>query len=484
MTIAPTRPNDSLAGDLAAGTPWPTLTGRGTGHELTVDGIALIDIAQEYGTPVQVISEAEVRERSRAYRRAFAGCDVAYAAKAFLTSTMARWMMEEGLHLDVCSGGELALAAASGVPMERILLHGNAKTPQELATAHRWGVGRIVVDSRAEISQLAALGHSGDGHRRQKVLLRVLPGVVGHTHKSVDTGREDQQFGFSLASGAALEAVRRMMSHPELELAGLHCHIGSQISDLQAYVRAARAMVGLLVQIRDLTGIVLPELDLGGGHAVAYRAGDRELDPAPLAAALRSTVERECTEAAYPLPRLVIEPGRAIVARAGVTIYRVINVKRTSDGALFVAVDGGMSDNPRPALYDARYTVRLIGRVHSAPTERVTVVGRHCEAGDVLARDADLPGDIRPGDLLVMLCTGAYQHSMASNYNMVRRAPVVSVRDGRTELLVRRETEDDLMRRDVDEQPPRGLSRWSGRPIRRRTCWSAVRREIPCRRFR
>ncbi len=281
------------------------------------------------------------------------------------------------------------------------------------------------------------------------MLLRVLPGVSGHTHRSVDTGREDQQFGFSLSSGAALEAVRRVLSHSELELGGLHCHIGSQIADPEAYLEAARRMIALMAHIRDVTGVVLPELDLGGGHAVAYRAGDPELAPGPLAAALRETIDRACLVNRFPLPRMTIEPGRAIVARAGVTLYRVITVKRTADGALFVAVDGGMSDNPRPSLYHASYTVRLIGRATHQGAVPATVVGRHCEAGDVLVQDAELPADIRPGDLLVMLCTGAYQHSMASNYNMVRRSPVVSVRGGRAQVLIRRETDDDLMRRDL-----------------------------------
>ncbi|WP_222618345.1 diaminopimelate decarboxylase [Nakamurella sp. PAMC28650] len=449
MTAVSIHQNHSLVGDFADGTPWPLLTGYGHEHEVLLDGVGLVALAQEFGTPLQVISESEVRERAAEYRRAFAGGAVAYASKAFLTSTMARWMMDEGLDLDVCSGGELALAGAAGVPMDRILMHGNAKSPQELSDAHRSGVGRIVVDSRTEISQLAALGHSGDGHRRQKVLLRVLPGVSGHTHRSVDTGREDQQFGFSLSSGAALEAVRRVLSHSELELAGLHCHIGSQIADPEAYLEAARRMIALMAHIRDVTGVVLPELDLGGGHAVAYRAGDPELAPGPLAAALRETIDRACLVNRFPLPRMTIEPGRAIVARAGVTLYRVITVKRTADGALFVAVDGGMSDNPRPSLYHASYTVRLIGRATHQGAVPATVVGRHCEAGDVLVQDAELPADIRPGDLLVMLCTGAYQHSMASNYNMVRRSPVVSVRGGRAQVLIRRETDDDLMRRDL-----------------------------------
>lgn len=439
-----------LTADLAGGVPWPRFTqGSGTGQDVLLDGVPLAALAATYGTPLQVISETEVRGQARAYRRAFPSAEIAYAGKAFLCTTMARWMIQEGLLLDVCSAGELLLARTAGVPMSRIILHGNAKTPQELALAHRLSVGRIVVDSRTEINQVAALGHGGDGNGRQRVLLRVVPGVGGHTHRAVDTGREDQQFGFSLSSGAALAAVRRVLSHPELELTGLHTHIGSQIWDVRAYQETARRMVALLVAIRNLTGIVLPELDLGGGHAVAYQADDPELVPDQLAAALQQTLEEACREGGFPMPRLILEPGRAIVARAGVTIYRVISVKQTATNALFVAVDGGMSDNPRPSLYDAQYTARLIGRASHQPTVDATVVGRHCEAGDILVRHAELPADVRPGDLLVMLCTGAYQQSMASNYNMAGRPPVISVQNGEARVLIRRETQDDLMRRDV-----------------------------------
>lgn len=449
MTAPALPQNARLASDLADGVPWPRLTTFGHGHDVLLDGVPLFALAKEFGTPLQVVSEQEIRDRAREYVTAFSGARVAYAAKAFLCRKMVRWMTQEGLLLDVCSGGELALAVSAGMPTESILMHGNAKTPEELASARRLGVGRIVVDSRHEISQLTALGHSGDGHARQRVLIRVLPGVSGHTHRSVDTGREDQQFGFSLSSGAALEAVRRVLSHPELELIGLHCHIGSQIADIDAYTESAGRMVKLMAQIRDATGVVLPELDLGGGHAVAYRPGDPELAPEDLATALDRAITRMCHTHGFPVPQLILEPGRAIVARAGLTIYRVITVKRTAGGGLFVAVDGGMSDNPRPSLYHARYTARLIGRATSADLLDATVVGRHCEAGDVLVEHAQLPGDVRPGDLLVMLCTGAYQHSMASNYNMVRRAPVVSVHRGRADLLIRRETYEDLMRRDA-----------------------------------
>ncbi len=448
MTTIAVHQNARLASDFAAGVPWPETTGYGHGQEVLIDGVPLTELAAQYGTPVQVVSETAIRGRARAYRQALPDAGVAYAAKAFLCSDMARWMMADGLLLDVCSAGEIALARAAGYPVERMIFHGNAKTPRELADAHRMGIGRVVVDSRHEISQIAALGNSGDGHPRQKVLLRVLPGVNAHTHRSMDTSREDQQFGFSITSGAALEAVQRVLAHPEIHLAGLHCHIGSQVADVSAYREAARRMVQLLSTVRDVTGVILDELDLGGGHAVAYQAGDPDLDLHTLASVLRSTVENESRNHRLPTPRLIIEPGRAIVARAGVTLYRVITVKRSAAGAVIVAVDGGMSDNPRPSLYGSQYTVRLIGRATHQPDVDTMVVGRHCEAGDVMARHADLAGDVRPGDLLAMLCTGAYQHSMSSNYNMVYRAPVISVSEGRHRVLIRRETDADLMRTD------------------------------------
>jgi diaminopimelate decarboxylase len=264
----------------------------------------------------------------------------------------------------------------------------------------------------------------------------------------VATGVEDQKFGFSLSSGAAADAVQRVLAHPELRLAGLHCHLGSQLTELTAYEAAARKLIGLMAAVRDRHGIVLGELNMGGGHAVPYVTGDAEFDLAEFAARIRRVIGAECASHRLPVPCLVIEPGRAIVSRAMVTLYRVVAVKHVAGVRTFVAVDGGMSDNPRPALYGARYSVRAV-RSASGPTEPVTVVGRHCEAGDVLAADVPMPADIRPGDLVAVPGTGAYNHSMASNYNMVGRPPVIAVRDGAARLLVRRETNSDLLFRDI-----------------------------------
>jgi diaminopimelate decarboxylase len=289
-----------------------------------------------------------------------------------------------------------------------------------------------------EAVQLAALAG-----RRQKVLVRVIPGVDAHVHQAVTTGTEDQKFGLSIASGAAMDVARRILSLPSLELVGVHCHIGSQITSLDGFEAAARRLVGFMAGLGGL-----PELNLGGGHAVPYRPGEAGLDIAAFAERITGVVEQECAAHGIPVPRLTVEPGRAIAGPAGVTLYRVIAVKR-GGVRTFVVVDGGMSDNPRPALYGSRYHVERAGTAAAAPTEPMTVVGRHCEAGDVLVPDARLPADLQLGDVLAVPCTGAYHHAMASNYNHLTRPPVVAVRDGWARPVIRRETDEDLLRRDV-----------------------------------
>ncbi|MFI8513597.1 diaminopimelate decarboxylase [Streptomyces sp. NPDC085460] len=424
---------------------WPATTTEEGGGRVLLAGVPLADIAEAHGTPVYVLDEAEIRDRCRTYRAAFADADVHYAAKAFLCRGLVRLVDEEGLGLDVCSAGELELAVTVGFPPERILLHGNAKSPADLDTALRLRVGRIVIDSAAEIARLAAaVGPRG----HQRVMLRVTPGVAAGGHAKVRTGADDQKFGLSLRDGHAQHAVARVLGQPQLELTGLHCHLGSQITEVKPYLTAVRRLVGLMARIRDAHGVVLPELDLGGGHGIAYRPGDPVLDPTALARRLRATLAQSCAAAGLPVPRLLVEPGRAVVGPAGVALYRVLAVK-TSGGRGFAAVDGGMSDNPRPALYGVRYAPRLIGRHSTAPAVPTTVAGRHCEAGDLLAEDVELPADLRPGDLLAVPVAGAYHLSMASSYNLVGRPPVVAVRDGAARLLVRRETLEDLSARDV-----------------------------------
>ncbi|WP_416959031.1 diaminopimelate decarboxylase [Streptomyces sp. Agncl-13] len=424
---------------------WPASTTEPRLGDLAVGGVSLAEIADRFGTPVYVLDENEVRDRCRTYRHAFPDAEVLYAAKAFLCRAMVHWMEEEGLGLDVCSAGELELAVTTGFPPERMVLHGNAKSPRDLETALRLGVGRIVIDSPSEIARLAAAVGPG-GH--QKVMVRVVPGISAGSHEKIRTGTDDQKFGLSISDGYAQHAITRILDQPQLELTGLHCHLGSQITSVKPYLAAVRRMVGLMARLYEQHGLVLPELDLGGGHGIAYRPGDEALDLTTLARRVRTELAEACAAARLPVPRLIIEPGRAIAGPAGIALYHVLAVKRTGD-QLFVAVDGGMSDNPRPALYGVRYAPRLIGRHSTADPARVTVVGRRCEAGDILAADVELPDDVRPGDLLAVPVSGAYHLSMASGYNLVGRPPVAAVRDGHARLLVRRESLDDIRSRDV-----------------------------------
>ncbi|KAA0941216.1 diaminopimelate decarboxylase, partial [Streptomyces apricus] len=424
---------------------WPRSARTGADGDVLVGGVPLREVAARFGTPVYVLDEQEVRERCRAYRAAFPGADVVYAAKAFLCRAVAHWVREEGLGLDVCSAGELELAVGTGFPPERIVLHGNAKSPEDLRAAVRLGVGRIAVDSASEIARLAALTPAGG---RRQVLVRVVPGIAAGAHAKVRTGTDDQKFGLSVTDGSAQEAVAGILEQPHLELVGLHCHLGSQIASVDPYEAAVRRMVALLAAVRDRHGVALPQLDIGGGHAIAHRSGETGLDVGELAVRVRATLQEGCAAHRLPVPRLTLEPGRAIVGPAGVAVYHVLAVKRTGKHT-FVAVDGGMSDNPRPALYGVRYAPRLVGRPSSAPPRTVTVVGRHCEAGDVLADRVALPGDVRPGDLLAVPAAGAYHLSMASGYNLVGRPPVVAVSGGTARVLVRRESLDDTIRRDV-----------------------------------
>ncbi|MGX1671777.1 diaminopimelate decarboxylase [Streptomyces sp. NPDC055400] len=424
---------------------WPATTVRGPHGDPTVSGVELVDVAEQFGTPVHVLDETDVRARCRAYRSAFPGADVLYAAKAFLCRAMVHWVHEEGLGLDVCSAGELELAVIAGLPPERIVFHGDAKSPDDLRAALRHGVGRIVVDSTSEIARLAAYVPRGT---RQCVMARVVPGVAAGGRAASRTGTDDQKSGLSIADGSAMHAVTRLVEQPGLELTGLHCHIGSQIDTVKPYVIAVRHLVGLMARIRDRHGIALPELDIGGGHAVAHRPGDHPLDVPELARRVRRELADACAQSDLPVPRLAVEPGRAVVARAGVALYRVLAVQRTG-ARVFVAVDGGMSDSPRAAFHGVRCVPRLVGRRSTAAERPVTVVGRHCEAGDVLASEVPLPDDVRPGDLLAVPVAGACHLSTVSGRHLVGRPPVVAVADGRARLLVPRESAEDVRSRDA-----------------------------------
>jgi diaminopimelate decarboxylase len=429
------------------GALWPkNLVRRGDGV-VTVAGLDMRDLAAQFGTPVFVLDEDDFRARCRAFREAFAGSDVFYAGKAFLSTAVARWIAEEGLGLDVCTAGELAVALRGGFPPERIAMHGNNKSSSELSRALESGVGRIVLDSYEEIARLAFLAAARG--IRAKVLVRVTVGVEAHTHEFIATAHEDQKFGFSLAGGAAAEAVRRVLKLESLELVGLHSHIGSQIFDTSGFEVAAHRVVELAAAIRDEHGIELPELDLGGGLGIPYTSADDPADVYDMAAQLRAIVQRECGGYGLTVPRLTVEPGRAIAATGTVTLYEVGTIKNVDGIRTYVSVDGGMSDNIRTALYDAEYTCALVSRRSDAPPMPARVVGKHCESGDIVVRDAYLPADLGPGDLLAVAATGAYCRSMASNYNQLGRPAVVAVRDGVARLIVRRETEADLLRLDV-----------------------------------
>jgi diaminopimelate decarboxylase len=422
---------------------WPTTACSDEEGRLCLGDVPLSDVADEFGTPTYVIDEDDFRQRGRRYRRILRDVEVVYAAKSLLTTAVARWAREEGLGVDVCSTGELAVALAGGVDPARVIMHGNAKSPEELRDAVTAGVGRIVVDSDIEITYLAGLAK-----RRQRVLVRVTPDVDIHGHRAVTTGISDQKFGFTFAGGQATDAVEHVLAHPTLDLIGLHCHIGSQVTDPTLYGVTIHRMIAAMADVRARHGVILTELNIGGGHGVPYVRGDAELSLDQLAAAIEDAVDEACAAEHFPRPAVVVEPGRGISARAGVTLYRVRSVKTRPGGRTFVAVDGGMSDNPRVALYGAQYTVALANRHGRGAKQVVTVVGRHCEAGDEIARDIELPADIHPGDLLAVACTGSYHHSMASNYNLVARPPVVAVQDGRVRELVRRETTADLLSRD------------------------------------
>ena len=427
---------------------WPVGATRDDDGVLTVAGVDVRELAAQFGTPAYVLDEDDFRGRCRAWRDAFAGGDVYYAGKAFLCTAIARWVAEEGLSLDVCTGGELAVALRAGFPPERLLFHGNNKSLAELDRGVGAGVGRFVVDSAVEIERLAEV--AARHGVRQRVYVRVTPGVEAHTHEYVQTGQEDQKFGFSLASGAAAEAVRRVLALPSLELVGLHCHIGSHIFDVHGFKLAAHRMVGLLAAVRDEHGHELPELDLGGGQGIAYTAADDPMDVFDYAGGLRAIVERECGAVGLAVPRLAVEPGRALAGPSTVTLYEVGTVKELPGLRTYVSVDGGMSDNIRTALYDARYTAVLASRASAADPANVTLCGKHCESGDIVVHDVPLPGDLAPGDLVAVPASGAYHRSMASNYNHVPRPPVVAVKGGAARLVVRRETEADLLALDVE----------------------------------
>jgi diaminopimelate decarboxylase len=427
--------------------------------QLTIDGLSARDLATQFGTPAFFIDEEHFRARARAWAKsldlhfgASAG-DVYYAAKAFICTDVARWIKEEGIGIDVCTGGELAVALAGGIDPKKIEVHGNNKSVSEIERAVQIGVKTIVLDSLFEIERVATAAKKHGV--RQGVMLRLTPGVEAHTHESISTAHEDVKFGFSIASGAAAVAITEVLSHGSLELRGFHCHVGSQIFGTDSFELAATRIIALMAECKDKHGIELPELDLGGGYAIAYVPGETTVEPEDVLPALSAVVKRECAAAGLALPIISIEPGRNIVGPTTFTLYEVGTVKDVvlEDGQTrrYISVDGGMSDNIRPSLYGAEYFALLADRISTSTRVLSRVVGKHCETGDIVIRDISLPSDIAPGDLLATPATGAYGRSMASNYNHVPRPPVVAIKNGKARVIVRRENEADLLALDVKE---------------------------------
>jgi diaminopimelate decarboxylase len=404
------------------------------GH-LLIGGADALELAVEFGTPLFVYDEEQLRARCREAVAAF-GDGVAYATKAFLTTTMARLAFEEGMHLDVATGGELFVALHAGVPAEKLVFHGNNKSVEEIAAALDACVGRIVVDSFVEIHRIDSLVSAGSP--RPRVLVRVTPGIEAHTHEYLQTGIADSKFGFGLASGEAAAAIERIQASEAMDLVGIHAHIGSQVFDADSFRKAVEALAPFVAPLD------LPEFSIGGGLGVAYVTGEM----APSIMEWAGIVNQACADNGIE-GRILAEPGRSIVAAAAVTLYTVGTIKDVSGIRTYVSVDGGMSDNPRPSLYGSGYEAFLPRATDAVRPKEVRIVGKHCESGDVIVADAMVPDDLAVGDVLATPVTGAYGHSMGSNYNMIRRPPVVFVRDGKARLVVRRETYEELVRRDV-----------------------------------
>lgn len=454
----PLRPQTSQQLLALAPNVWPRNAERGDDGVVQIAGVRVTDLAADYGTPLFVVDEDDFRSRCREMAAAFGGGgNVRYAAKAFLCAEIARWVDQEGLALDVCTGGELAVALHAGFPAERIALHGNNKSVDELTAAVKAGVGHVVLDSMTEIERLEVV--AAEAGVIADVLVRVTVGVEAHTHEFISTAHEDQKFGLSLAGGAAMAAIRRVLAAEHLRLVGLHSHIGSQIFDVAGFEMAAHRVIGLL---HDLHAAALLGVDktaqvctvnLGGGLGIAYLPHDDPPPVAELAAKLGAIVRDQSAAAGLPTPRLVVEPGRAIAGPGTITLYQVGTVKDVDISATanrrYVSVDGGMSDNIRTALYGAEYDVRLVSRDTDASPVLARIVGKHCESGDIIVRDTWLPDDVTPGDLVALAATGAYCYAMSSRYNMIGRPAVVAVRDGQARLMLRRETVDDLIGLEV-----------------------------------
>ena len=429
--------------------------------ELVIAGCRASSLAKEFGTPLFVIDENDFKSRILGWKNALSSNfgssagEVYYASKSFVSVEVAKWISEAGIGIDVCTGGELAVALAANFPANRIEVHGNNKSEEEIRTAIEVGVAKIVIDSMQEIERVDRIAKAAN--KVQKVLLRITPGVEAHTHEAISTAHEDVKFGFSIASGAAWKAINATQSAANLSLEGLHCHIGSQIFENEGFILATKRLLELSAKFRDEFKSELSELDLGGGYGIAYLAGDKTFDPDQVMAALAELVKSECNRHNLKVPKISIEPGRAIAGPTTTTLYEVGTTKDVElEGGKtrrYIAVDGGMSDNIRPGLYGAKYSALLANRTSSATGINSRLVGKHCESGDIIIREIDLPSDIAPGDILAIPATGAYGRSMASNYNHMMKPAVIAVSNGSARVILRRETEADLLALDVVEAP-------------------------------
>ena len=433
------------------------------GGQLSIANCSAINLVKEFGSPIFVLDQDDFFMRSNAWRTAldtsFGSGQLYYAAKSFICVEVARWLKQLKVGLDVCSGGELAVALAADFPASDIEFHGNNKSVDEITTAIKSAVGTIVIDSFDELERVALIAKSLG--KIQKVYLRLTPGIDAHTHEFISTAHEDVKFGFSIASGAAGEALDKCMSYASLNLAGVHCHIGSQIFEVSGFEAAAKRLVDVLAKFRDKYAKELPELNIGGGYGIAYTKDEQAISPQDVIPAIAKVIKSQCEKLNLAVPKISIEPGRAIVGPTTTTIYLVGTTKSVTldDGSIrrYVSVDGGMSENIRPALYGATYSAFLANRTSTAKSISTRVVGKHCESGDILISDIELPSDIKIGDLLAIPATGAYGRSMASNYNHIPRPSVIAVLNGSAREILRRETEADLLNLDVI-QPPRQIS--------------------------
>lgn len=424
---------------------------NGNGH-LTIGGVDTTDLAKKYGTPLYVMDEDLIRENCRSFKDSidkYYGGEglVCYASKAFCCKAMCRIMMDEGIGLDVVSEGELFTASSVGFPMDKVCFHGNNKTDEELSLAIRYGVGRIIVDNIYELERLGRL--AGESGKKVNIMYRIKPGIDAHTHDFIRTGQIDSKFGFALETGEAFEAVKKALEIENVDLVGLHCHIGSQIFDIDPFVLAAEVMINFIAKIKDELGFEVKELNLGGGFGIKYTDDDTPVPYDKYMEKVSVKVKELCKEKNVSLPFILIEPGRSIAAPAGITLYTVGGVKKIPNIRTYVSVDGGMGDNPRYALYKSKYDVVAANKADKPKSETVTIAGKCCESGDLIGEGMPIQ-KVEEGDLIAVLATGAYNYSMSSNYNRIPKPAVVMVKGGESKIAVMRETLEDIVRNDVD----------------------------------